>query len=65
MVYMHPIVSSIRSLLDEHAAPYSFMEHEAGTTSEEMDPSTKIWTMTVEFLATQAGFTHSTTVDAT
>ena len=33
---MHPIVSSIRSLLDEHQVPYSFMEHEAGTTSEEM-----------------------------
>ncbi len=33
---MHPIVSSIRSLLDEHQTPYTFMEHEAGTTSEEM-----------------------------
>ena len=33
---MHPIVSSIRSLLDEHTAPYTFLEHEAGTTSKEM-----------------------------
>lgn len=33
---MHPIVSSIRSLLDEHFVPYTFMEHEAGSTSEEM-----------------------------
>lgn len=33
---MHPIVSSIRSLLDEHTVPYTFMEHEAGVTSEEM-----------------------------
>ena len=33
---MHPIVLSIRSLLDEHQVPYSFLEHEAGTTSEEM-----------------------------
>ena len=33
---MHPIVSSIRSLLDEHTVPYTFLEHEAGTTSEEM-----------------------------
>ena len=33
---MHPIVSSIRSLLDEHAVSYTFIEHEAGTTSEEM-----------------------------
>ena len=33
---MHPIVTSIRSLLDEHAASYSFMKHEEGVTSEEM-----------------------------
>lgn len=33
---MHPIVSSIRSLLDEYTVPYTFMEHEAGVTSEEM-----------------------------
>ena len=33
---MHPVVSSIRSLLDEHAVPYTFIEHEAGITSEEM-----------------------------
>ena len=33
---MHPIVSSIRSLLDEHTVPYTFLQHEAGTTSKEM-----------------------------
>ena len=33
---MHAIITSIRSLLDEHAVPYNFMEHEAGVTSEEM-----------------------------
>ena len=33
---MHPVVSSIRSLLDTSAVPYSFMEHAAGATSEEM-----------------------------
>ena len=33
---MHPIVSSIRLLLDEHGVDYIYMEHEAGVTSEEM-----------------------------
>ena len=33
---MHPIVSSIRSLLDRHNIPYTYMEHEAGVTSEDM-----------------------------
>ena len=33
---MHPIVSSICLLLDEHGADYTYMEHEAGVTSEEM-----------------------------
>ena len=33
---MHPIVNTIRSLLDKYAVPYQYMEHEAGKTSEEM-----------------------------
>ena len=33
---MHPIVTTIQSLLKKHAIPYSFLEHEAGRTSEEM-----------------------------
>ena len=35
-VDMHPIVSSIRSLLDECSVSYTYMEHEPGVTSEEM-----------------------------
>ena len=33
---MHPIVQRIRSLLNGHSIPYQYMEHEAGTSSEEM-----------------------------
>ena len=33
---MHPIVNTIRSLLDEYAILYQYMEHKAGKTSEEM-----------------------------
>ena len=33
---MHPIVTRIRTLLEEHAIPYTFMEHEEGITSEDM-----------------------------
>lgn len=33
---MHPIVSSIRSLLDAHSVPYEYMEHDAGITSKDM-----------------------------
>ena len=57
---MHPIVSSIRSLLDEHQAPYSFMEHKAGTTSEEMAAIRKDYSLSegakALILATDIGF---------
>ena len=33
---MHPIVTSIRSLLKKHTIPYTYMEHEPGSSSEEM-----------------------------
>lgn len=33
---MHPIVTALRSLLDERGVSYRYLEHEEGTTSEEM-----------------------------
>ncbi|MCY4576865.1 MAG: hypothetical protein OXB96_00315 [Candidatus Kaiserbacteria bacterium] len=57
---MHPIVSSIRSLLDEQGVPYSFMEHAAGTTSEEMAVIRKDYSLSegakALILSTDVGF---------
>ena len=33
---MHPVVATIRTLLDGHAVPYTYFEHAPGVTSEDM-----------------------------
>lgn len=33
---MHPVVTTIRSLLEGNDIPYQYMEHEPGTSSEDM-----------------------------
>ena len=33
---LHHIVATIRTLLDDHAVPYTYLEHEPGRTSKEM-----------------------------
>ncbi len=42
---MHQVVLAIRSLLDTHGIPYTFMEHEPGITSEDMVAIRKDFTL--------------------
>ena len=60
---MHPIVATIRSLLEEKNIPYRYFEHEEGSTSEEMARIRKNYSLTegakALILKTDAGFVQA------